>query len=89
MLVIKKNNKREEKAAEEQSSKITEVKPVAEQAPENHLFVSDRIPSDFVNLVKYFYPAVKSIEEFWRMRKVRVAGILQAARPEAEIEGGS
>jgi hypothetical protein len=67
---IKKNNKREEKAAEEQSSEITEVKPVAEQAPEDHLFVSDRVPSDFVNLVKYFYPAAKSIEEFWRMSKV-------------------
>ncbi|MCM3667326.1 hypothetical protein M3204_23410 [Mesobacillus subterraneus] len=33
-------------------------------------FVSDRIPSDFVNLVKYFFPAAKSIEEFWRMSKV-------------------
>lgn len=67
---IKKNNKREEKAAEEQSSEITEVKRVAEKAPEDHLFVSDRVPSDFVNLVKYFYPTAKSIEEFWRMSKV-------------------
>jgi len=67
---IKKNNKREEKAAEEQSSEITAVKPVAEKAPEEHLFVSDRIPSDFVNLVKYFFPAAKLIEEFWRMSKV-------------------
>jgi len=67
---IKKNNKREEKVAEEQSSEIQEVKPVAEKAPEEHLFVSDRVPSDFVNLVKYFYPAAKSIEEFWRMSKV-------------------
>ncbi|MEH7444278.1 hypothetical protein V7201_18360 [Bacillus sp. JJ1122] len=38
---IKKNNKREEKAVEEQSSKIQEVKSVAEKAPEEHLFVSD------------------------------------------------
>jgi hypothetical protein len=67
---IKKNNKREEKAAAEQSSEITVVKPVAEQAPEDHLFVSDRVPSDFVNLVKYFFPTAKSIEEFWRMSKV-------------------
>ncbi|WP_102261168.1 hypothetical protein [Mesobacillus jeotgali] len=67
---IKKNNKREEKAAEEQSSKIQELKPVAEKAPEDHIFVSDRIPSDFVNLVKYFYPTAKSIEEFWRMSMV-------------------
>ncbi|WHX41185.1 hypothetical protein QNH36_03190 [Mesobacillus sp. AQ2] len=67
---IKKNNKREEKAAEEQLSEITVVKPVAEQVLEEYLFVSDRVPSDFVNLVKYFYPAAKSIEEFWRMSLV-------------------
>ncbi|WP_144475466.1 hypothetical protein [Cytobacillus oceanisediminis] len=67
---IKKKNKREEKAAEEKSSEITGVKPIAEQAREDHLFVSDRVPCEFVNLVKYFYPAAKSIEEFWRMSKV-------------------
>ncbi|GAM12857.1 hypothetical protein [Mesobacillus selenatarsenatis] len=65
---IKKNNKREEKAAEEQLSEITEVKLFAGKAPEDHLFVSDRVPNDFV--VKHFYPAAKSIEEFWRMSKV-------------------
>jgi hypothetical protein len=64
---IKKNNKREDKAAEIQSSKIQEVKPFSEQAPEEQLFVSDRVPSNFVNPVKYFYPTAKSIEEFWRM----------------------
>jgi hypothetical protein len=67
---IKKNNKREEKAAEEQSSEISELEPVVEKAPEEQLFVSDRVPSDFVNRVKYFYPTAKSIEEFWRMSKV-------------------
>ncbi|MCM3124422.1 MULTISPECIES: hypothetical protein [unclassified Mesobacillus] len=67
---IKENNKRAEKAAEEQSYEISELEPVAEQAPEEHLFVSDRVPSDFVNFVKYFFPAAKSIEEFWRMSKV-------------------
>jgi hypothetical protein len=67
---IKKNNKREEKGDEEQSSEIQQVKPIAEQAPEEHHFVSDRVPSDFVNLVKYFYPTAKSIEEFWRMSMV-------------------
>ncbi|UYZ22534.1 hypothetical protein [Mesobacillus jeotgali] len=67
---IKKNNKREEEAAEEQSSEIQEVKPVAEKDLEEYLFVSDRVPSDFVNFVKYFYPNAKSIEEFWRMSMV-------------------
>ncbi|WP_249745543.1 hypothetical protein [Mesobacillus boroniphilus] len=67
---IKNKNKREEKAAEEQSSEIIEVKLDTEKGPEDHLFVSDRVPSDFVNLVKYFFPAAKSIEEFWRMSMV-------------------
>lgn len=67
---IEKNNKREEKAADEQSSKFEDLKPVADKAPEEHLFVSDRIPCEFVNLVKYFYPTAKSIEEFWRMSMV-------------------
>jgi hypothetical protein len=60
---IKKNNKREEKAVEEQSSEIPEVKPVAEKASEDSLFVSDRVPSDFVNLVKNFSSSKKSIED--------------------------
>lgn len=67
---IKKNNKREKKAANEKLSEMMEVKPVAEKAPEDHLFVSDRIPVDFVNLVKYFLPTAKVIEEFWRMSMV-------------------
>ncbi|MBS8266422.1 hypothetical protein DYI25_18525 [Mesobacillus boroniphilus] len=44
---IKRNNKLKEKAAEKQSSIITEVKPIAKQVQEDNLF-----------LVKYFYPPV-------------------------------
>jgi hypothetical protein len=54
------------KADKEQSSEIQKVKPVAEKALDDYLFVSDRVPSDFLNLVKYFLTS-KSIEEFWRM----------------------
>jgi hypothetical protein len=51
-----KNNKREE--------------CVPQPAPEDHLFVSDRIPKQFVDLAKYFFPSAKAIEEFWRMTTI-------------------
>lgn len=38
--------------------------------PEDHQFVSDRIPKPFVELVKYFFPQAKAIEEFWQMSKI-------------------
>ncbi|WHX41183.1 hypothetical protein QNH36_03180 [Mesobacillus sp. AQ2] len=63
---IKKNNK----CCLRTITRNSGVKASVEIAPEEHLFVIDRVPSDFVNLVKYFYPAAKSIEEFWRMSKV-------------------
>ncbi|GAM12170.1 hypothetical protein [Mesobacillus selenatarsenatis] len=51
-----KNNKREETAFH--------------KAPEDHLFVSDRIPKPFVDLAKYFFPSAKAIEEFWKMTTI-------------------
>lgn len=51
-----KNNKREETALQ--------------QAPEDYLFVSDRIPKPFVDLAKYFFPSAKAIEEFWKMTTI-------------------
>ncbi|MEH7346838.1 hypothetical protein V7122_23695 [Bacillus sp. JJ1532] len=33
----------------------------------DHTYTSDRVPNDFVQVVKYFFPEAKSIEEFWRM----------------------
>lgn len=51
-----KNNKREETAIH--------------QAPEDHLFVSDRIPKPFIDLAKYFFPSAKAIEEFWKMTTI-------------------
>ncbi|WP_102262616.1 hypothetical protein [Mesobacillus jeotgali] len=54
--ITMKNNKREETALQ--------------QAPEEHLFVSDRIPKPFVELAKYFFPSAKAIEEFWKMTTI-------------------
>lgn len=33
----------------------------------DHTFTSDRVPKPFVDVVKYFFPEAKNIEEFWRM----------------------
>ncbi|WP_423410502.1 hypothetical protein AABM38_11470 [Heyndrickxia sp. MSNUG] len=75
---IKKNNKREQTAPAEQIAQPVEkatrpgktIAAAPEKAPEDHLFVSDRIPKPFVELAKYFFPAAKSIEEFWRMTTI-------------------
>jgi len=77
---IKKNNKREQTAPTEQKAqsletttrpdKTIDAATGAKKAPEDHLFVSDRIPKPFVELVKYFFPAAKAIEEFWRMTTI-------------------
>ncbi|MEW9125207.1 MAG: hypothetical protein AB2421_21025 [Thermotaleaceae bacterium] len=64
---MKEKNKRKDKAANE---KTVKTQPVSENAPEDHLFVSDSIPGAFVNLVKYFFPTAKAIEEFWRMSRI-------------------
>lgn len=73
---IKKNNKRETTPVQNESAddsvKATETADMHETAasknePEDHLFVSDRVPAAFVGLVKYFFPKAKTIEEFWRM----------------------
>jgi hypothetical protein len=53
-------------AAERTSIKTSTI----EKAPEDHLFVSDRVPAVFVDLVKYFFPKAKAIEEFWRMSMI-------------------
>jgi hypothetical protein len=74
---IKKNNKREtapegNESVEIASLKITETPEAISKSEElyNYLFVSDRVPSAFAELVKYFFPKAKSIEEFWRMSRI-------------------
>ncbi|WP_226674892.1 hypothetical protein [Mesobacillus jeotgali] len=46
------------------------VETAIHQAPEDHLFVCDRIPKPFVELAKYFFPSAKAIEEFWKMTRI-------------------
>ncbi|MEH7524936.1 hypothetical protein V7149_16895 [Bacillus sp. JJ1503] len=36
----------------------------------DHTYTSDRVPNDFVQVVKYFFPEAKSIEEFWKMTSI-------------------
>lgn len=42
-----------------------------EEAPSlDFTFTNDRVPQAFVQLVKYFFPEARTIEEYWRMTKV-------------------
>jgi hypothetical protein len=36
----------------------------------DHTFVSDYVPKEFTDLVKYFFDNAKTIEEYWRMVKI-------------------
>lgn len=36
----------------------------------DHTFVSDRVPQPFVQLVKYFFPEAKTIEDLWHTVKI-------------------
>jgi hypothetical protein len=76
---IKKNNKRETAPAGNEPAedlpttfKTADMheNSASKKAPEDHLFVSDRVPAPFVELAKYFFPKAKAIEEFWRMSMI-------------------
>ena len=36
----------------------------------DHTFTSDRVPKPFVQVVKYFFPDAKTIEEYWKMTEI-------------------
>jgi hypothetical protein len=36
----------------------------------NHTYTSERVPNEFIQLVKIFFSEVKTIEEFWRMTTI-------------------
>jgi N-acetylglutamate synthase-like GNAT family acetyltransferase len=36
----------------------------------DHTYVSDQVPQPFVQLVKCFFPAAKTIEEYWKIAKI-------------------
>jgi hypothetical protein len=48
----------------------------------DHTFVSDRVPQEFVQLVKYFYPEAKTIEEYWKMAKIAAYRNVCEEKPE-------
>lgn len=62
---INKNKKRE--TAPVGNNPVEESAPKGQPEPEDHQFVSDRVPAAFTSLVKYFFPKAKAIEEYWRM----------------------
>ncbi|WP_219621336.1 hypothetical protein [Neobacillus cucumis] len=52
----------------EKNEKIKER--IEEPSKLDHTYVSDHVPQPFVQLVKYFYNDVKTIEEYWKMAKI-------------------
>ncbi|NHM33694.1 hypothetical protein [Neobacillus terrae] len=56
--LLKTNNQKIIKRLEETSKEL------------NYTFVSDRIPQPFVQLIKYFFPEAKTIEEYWHMVQI-------------------
>ncbi|MDF2039854.1 hypothetical protein P2R12_23210 [Cytobacillus oceanisediminis] len=61
---FKTNNKNNKKRTEDVSSSTKLEEPL------NASFVSERVPSDFVSLVKYFFDDAKQIEEYWKLVKI-------------------
>jgi hypothetical protein len=57
-IIPSKTNKQEIKKRKEEPLEL------------DHTFVSDRVPQPFVQLVKYFYPEAKTIEEYWKMAQI-------------------
>ncbi|MCM3569337.1 hypothetical protein [Neobacillus mesonae] len=41
-----------------------------EPSPLDHTFVSHRVPQPFVQLVNYYFPEAKTIEEYWHMTTI-------------------
>jgi hypothetical protein len=71
---IKELNKREESSAAKKTFEMVATDEKLEKAvsgmTDDNFFVSDRVPEVFTELVKYFFPSAKAIEEFWRMSTI-------------------
>jgi hypothetical protein len=52
----------------------------------DHTFVSDRVPSSFVHLLKYFFQKANIIEEFWHMTKVAAYKNNREKEPDQVLE---
>jgi hypothetical protein len=50
------------------SDKVTEV--TLSEVNLDHTYTSERVPNEFIQLVKVYFPEVKTIEEFWRMTTI-------------------
>ncbi|CAG9606854.1 hypothetical protein [Pseudoneobacillus rhizosphaerae] len=59
-IITRKEASQDEKLTEGSLSKINL----------DHTYTSDRVPNEFIQLVKVFYSEVKTIEEFWRMTTI-------------------
>jgi hypothetical protein len=59
------NTRKETESIEKSSIEIAISKTVLD-----YTYTSDRVPTAFVQIVKYFFPDAKTIEEYWRMTTI-------------------
>lgn len=52
----------------------------------DYTYTNDRVPKEFVQLVKCFYPEAETIEEFWRMSKIAAYRNVYENEPELILE---
>lgn len=65
-----KNNKREDEPNHTYPQKNVSISKEQIEQPLDATFVTNRIPKDFTNIVKYFFNDAKVIEEFWKTVKI-------------------
>ncbi|MDZ5472855.1 hypothetical protein SM124_14070 [Bacillus sp. 31A1R] len=59
------------KTKKENNNKRKDASLIVTQANNlDYTFTSDQVPQPFVELVKYFYPEARVIEEYWHMTKI-------------------
>lgn len=69
------------------TEKDQKIKKRKEEPSElDYTYVSDRVPQPFVQLVKYFFPEAKTIEEFWRTAKITAYRNLWENDPDVILE---
>jgi hypothetical protein len=65
-----KEQKRNKRNETPHSEKVVEEKSALTATSLDFTYTSNRVPPQFVQLVKVYYPAAKTIEEFWRMATI-------------------
>jgi hypothetical protein len=65
-----KEQKRNKRNETPHSEKVVEDNSASTPVSLDFTYTSNRVPSQFIQLVKVYFPAAKTIEEFWRMATI-------------------